>query len=291
MQSLTPLDTHDTRRWLANFSGKFFSLNGCTRLGKTQHFGPLRVQRPFFPEGNDCLHFYLLHPPGGLVGGDSLSIKLDLDAGAHVMMTTPSAGKMYRNISNLSQGQFVQLSVADGAALEYLPQENIIFDGAEGELHTRVDLAGSGVFAGWEITCLGRYESNDPFEAGSLKQSLEVYRDGKPLFLDRLILRAPSALQQGLAGFQDHCVFGTFVISADLMNDETFAESLIEWQEALNGSNGDVTVAMTQKPNVWIARAIGDKAEKVRDAYEALWVKIRPHLLTREACPPRIWRT
>ncbi len=280
----------DPRRWLASFEGEFHRDGEHTRMGRTQHYGPLRVQRPFHPEGPECLHLYLLHPPGGLVGGDRLSIRLGLEPDAHVLLTTPSAGKIYRNITELSQGQDVSLNVADGATLEYLPQENIVFDGAKGELDTRVDLRGSGRFIGWEITCLGRYENDEAFASGELRQSLLISRDGRPLFSDRLHLQAPSRLQQCEAGFKAAWVYGCFVITAEVMGrDATFDDHLIAYQRTCAESG--VELAMTQKDSVWIARARSDKAERLREAFENLWARIRPTILSRPASPPRIWRT
>ncbi len=305
-----------TKRWLAKFTGEFVFADGHTRMGRTQHFGPLRVQRPFYPEGLDCLHLYLLHPPGGLVGGDRLSIALTAEAQSHVLMTTPSAGKVYRNISDLSQGQHVRLSVADGAKLEYLPQENIIFNGADAELTTEVDISGSGLYVGWEITCLGRFESREMFEQGRLVQSLMVRRDGRPLFSDRLCLTAvdrnvepalqaalttPSAdLQKSRAGFQGFSVFGCLVISADVMGEtgeDCLSKKLLELQETVNGQipkksdDGVTQLALTQKPGVFIARILGNKAETARQTFEHVWRLVRPKVMARKACPPRIWRT
>ena len=278
----------ESRRWLALYSGEFFHQDGYTRMGRTQHYGPLRVQRPFFPEGHDVLHLYLLHPPGGLVGGDHLSIAVVGKEQSHVLVTTPSAGKLYRNISDLSQGQQVNIKVEDNAVVEYLPQENIVFNGAHGELHTRVDIDGAGIFMGWEITCLGRPESDEMFEAGSLKQSLLVYKDGKPLFFDRVSLHAPSRLMTGKSGFQDLNLFGTFIITADVDFDYG------EWQEAMNRSLKNKrggTIAITQKPGVLIARILGSHTESMRQAFEALWKELRPLVLRKQACVPRIWLT
>jgi urease accessory protein len=285
------------KRWLAKFSGQFIETDGYTRMGLTQHFGPLRVQRPFYPEGQGCLHLYLLHPPGGLVGGDHLSIDLDVESGAHVLMTTPSAGKIYRNISDLSQGQYVSLRVGDGSILEYLPQENIIFDGADGELSTCVDIYGNGLFVGWEITCLGRHESQDAFETGRLKQSLRINHNNRPLFIENLTLVAPTELQSGRAGFQGKSVFGTFVINADMMiDDEPLQQQLMifqrRWNDEISATvEGHIVVALTQKPGVFVARIMGNKAEWLRRCFEDLWLIIRPELLGRQACVPRIWRT
>jgi urease accessory protein len=288
--ALQPKKEFDAKRWKAKFSGEFVCVNNHTRMGPTQHFGPLRVQRPFYPEGLDCLHLYLLHPPGGLVGGDKLSIELNAGNGAHILMTTPSAGKIYRNISGIKQGQHVDIKVADNAIVEYLPQENIIFNNADAELITQVNIEGSGVYIGWEITCLGRIESDDLFTQGGLQQSLTVYQGGKPLFIDRLSLVAPSKLQTGKAGFQNKIVFGTFIINSDIINPQC-AEQLAEWQQTTNTLIAPSTVAITQKPGVFIARILGDKAERARDTFESLWTLLRPKVINKQACAPRIWRT
>jgi urease accessory protein len=283
-------EVSDGERWLAKFAGQFNGVGGRTYMGKTQHYGPLRVQRPFFPEGEDCLHFYLLHPPGGLVGGDKLSIQLHATESAHLLMTTPSAGKVYRNITGHKQGQFVDIQVDDNAIVEYLPQENIVFNAANGQLNTQVDIYGSGVFIGWEITCLGRYESGDHFEQGQLHQTLMIRHDDRPLFNDRFVLNAPSDLQTGRAGLQEFNVFATFIINRDVMNSK-LEEELAEWQRVINETMAPAMIALTQKPNVFIARMLADKSEQVKNTFEELWTRLRPEVIGKQAMVPRIWRT
>ena len=275
----------DIKQWLAHFSAEFISMDSCTRLGRTSHYGPLRVQRPFFPEGNDLQHLYLLHPPGGLVGGDQLSIDLKLGPKTRVLMTTPSAGKFYRNITAFDQGQHVCLKVGDGASLEWLPMENIIFSGASAHLSTQVELQGDGIFIGWEITCLGRKASEETFSSGSLKQTLTISRDGQLLFKDRLHLKAASRLQTSRAGLQDKSVFGSFVITSDPKFNYG------EFQQTINEKIAPGFIAITQKKNVLIARVLADNGEDARFAFESLWEALRPLVLQRQACPPRIWNT
>ena len=275
----------DIKQWLAHFSAEFISIDSSTRLGRTSHYGPLRVQRPFFPEGNDLQHLYLLHPPGGLVGGDQLSIDLKLGPKTRVLMTTPSAGKFYRNITAFDQGQHVCLKVGDGASLEWLPMENIIFSGASAHLSTQVELQGDGIFIGWEITCLGRKASEETFSSGSLKQTLTISRDGQLLFKDRLHLKAASRLQTSRAGLQDKSVFGSFVITSD--PEFNYGE----FQQTINEKIAPGFIAITQKKNVLIARVLADNGEDARFAFESLWEALRPLVLQRQACPPRIWNT
>lgn len=297
--------------WLATFDANFYAAEGETRLGETAHFGPLRVQRPFFPEGADCLHLYILHPPGGLVGGDVLRVTLHSHPAAHCLITTPSAGKFYRNITSFAQQQSVNITVDDGAVFEYFPQENIIFDGAKAELETTINISGSGLFCGWEISSLGRYESGDALTCGSIKQTMTIFHDHQRVFIDHLSFQAPSRLQVSQAGLQGRWVIATFVINQDLFphgapqgtpqgtpqgaaltsERQSALEALLEWRDDFERRHADIHIVFTQKPGIWIARALGDVVETIRIAFEYLWSILRPLALGRPASPPRIWRT
>ncbi|MGR6872017.1 urease accessory protein UreD [Pseudomonas sp. HK3] len=281
-------------RWRALFRGEFYaastSSNGLhTRMGKTMHFGPLRVQRPFYPEGPELLHMYLLHPPGGLVGGDQLVIQVHAHDQAKVLVTTPSAGKLYRNETELNQVQQVSIQVGADSAVEYLPQENIIFNGAKGELNTKVQVSGDGLFIGWEITCLGRPESDALFTEGKLKQTLAIYQDETLLFIDRFNLDALSGVLSSRVGLQNYSVFATFVINRNI--DSAVMQSLLELQEACNALSHDVLIGITQKKGLIIIRALGQRAEPIRNQFERIWQLLRPSVYGREACTPRIWNT
>jgi urease accessory protein len=132
--------------WLARLNVGFEHRDGRTVLATKEHSGPLTVQRPFYPEGEVC-HLYLLHPPGGIVGGDRLEIRLQVATGAHALVTTPGAAKFYRSAGALAT-QRQSLRVADGGLLEWLPQENILFPGAIMRIETDIALVGDGRFSG-----------------------------------------------------------------------------------------------------------------------------------------------
>lgn len=281
-------------RWRALFRGEFYGAttstgNLQTRMGKTMHFGPLRVQRPFYPEGSELLHMYLLHPPGGLVGGDQLVIQVDAHEQAQVLVTTPSAGKLYRNETELNQVQQVSIKVGDGSAVEYLPQENIIFNGAKGELNTQVTISGDGLFIGWEITCLGRPESEALFTQGKLKQTLAIYLDERLLFIDRFNLDALSGVLTSRVGLQNYSVFATFVINRNI--DASLMNLLLELQADCNEQPQKVLMGITQKDGILIIRALAHRAEPIRHQFERIWQLLRPSVYGREACTPRIWNT
>ena len=274
-----------SERWQAGIDIELTALDGCTRMGRTRHYGPLRIQRPFWPEGKDLTHLYILHPPGGLVAGDELIQTFTVRSDASGLITTPAAGKVYFNGNGRLQIQKTQLKAANNASIEWLPQETIIYNGAVAQLDTVVELEGSGQYAGWEIVCLGRKASGESFKQGNLLQKLKLNRDGLPLFQERFELKASSSTQFSQLGLKAHHVFGTFLVTLDESPDcESLHESLVEkgWHHH---------TALTWRNGVLIIRYLGDSPEQVRTIFTDLWQKIRPEFNGREACMPRIWNT
>lgn len=297
---MQPQELDPNLHWLANYQANLVYLDEKTRLGKTSSFGPLRVQRPFYPEGNVCTHLYLLHPPGGLVAGDYLTIGLHLQPYAQALMTTPSAGKIYNNITERKQFQKVSLVIEDKAVLEWMPQETLVFDGAEGELITQVELQGDAQFIGWDIVCLGRPTSEDWFERGSIKQVLSIKKDGLPLFIERNSICADGDIMKDKAGLAQQAVFGSFIFTN---NDEQIPELNEEQREALEAlaASTEITdadkgwgkglVSVTHKPGLVIVRYLGPCADNAKKVFIKYWQWMRPFINGREACAPRIWNT
>ncbi|MFT6448912.1 MAG: urease accessory protein [Oleispira sp.] len=282
--------------WLANYQAQLAYLDGKTRLGKTSHFGPLRVQRAFYPEGDICAHLYLLHPPGGLVAGDYLTISLHLQPHAQALMTTPSAGKIYNNITERKQFQKVSLKIEEGAVLEWMPQETLVFDGAEGELITEIELHGKAQFMGWDIVCLGRPSSEDWFERGSIRQVISIQQDGQPLFIERNSISADGDIMRDKAGLAQQAVFGSFILTNEANTIPELEEEQREVLEALAALTAETgqakgLVAVTHKPGLVIVRYLGPCADNAKKVFIKYWQWMRPFVNGREACAPRIWNT
>ena len=172
--------------WQATLDLQFQFLGGKTTLASRRHVGPLTVQRPFYPEAETC-HLYLLHPPGGIVGGDELTISATIDADCHTLITMPGASKFYR--SSGAQARLQQtLTLAENSTLEWLPQDAIFFPGANAALSTAFHLAASSTLLAWDLLCLGRPVIGEAFSHGALANRLEVWVDGSPLLIERLSL-------------------------------------------------------------------------------------------------------
>lgn len=266
--------------WAAELHLGFRAAGARTVLAERHRHGPLSVQRPFYPEDGVC-HVYLLHPPGGVVGGDRLDIAAQVDANAHALVTTPGATKFYRSAARRAH-QEQRLNVADGGSLEWLPQENIFFPGADVVLDTRVELHGSARCALWEIQCLGRPAIDEAFSSGRVDSALSLYRDGEPLLLERL--RVDSDARCRLSLLAGRPVTGTLLFS------HAGPEQLDECRALLCDKAGDASGA-TLIDDLLIVRYLGDSAERARRLFTSVWQALRPGTLARPASTPRIWAT
>ncbi|WP_456381095.1 urease accessory protein UreD [Thiolapillus sp.] len=225
----------------------------------------------------------MLHPPGGVVGGDELHIDVRLEAGANVLLTTPGATKFYRSTGALAQ-QVQVLSVADGCTLEWLPQENIFFNQTHSHLCTRILLEEAARFIGWEINCYGRPASKDMFTNGLVRTRLEVVRDGTPLLLDQLLIEDAFALKSP-GSFNGYSCFGTLIATP-------VSPRLLDLVRTLVGARDNrQLVGLSLLDDLLVARCLGHYSESIANTLRSIWAALRPELLEREACHPRIWLT
>lgn len=277
--------------WHASLDLEFANnARGC-RLIRNRHHGPLYVQRPFYPEGSALAHVYLLHPPGGLVSGDRLQTSVRLHDGARVLCTTPGAARLYRaRPDQRLQEQHNFLTLGNGASLEWLPQETIVFPGAHAQLTTRVNLAKDGCFIGWEITSLGLPASGLEFTDGSLHQRFELIIEELPVLIENLLIDARSqSLYHAACGMRSLPVNGIFVAGpfAAAHSNALTAEILSSLYKAVEPA----LCGLTKVGNFLVGRYLGKCSEEARRCFRTFWRFLRPLLLQREAYAPNIWAT
>lgn len=280
MHSSIPANAIKSSDWLAQLHLGFSKIAGKTHLVERQRKGPLAVQRALYPEQDLC-HVYLLHPPGGVAGGDQLHINIDVRKKAAALITTPGATKFYRT-SEAWSSQHQTLTVSDGC-LEWLPQENIFFPGAKTELSTTVQLKGDATFIGWEINCLGRPSVQEIFDHGEALFRFSLFRDGLPLLHERLVIKDQKDLFS-CARLRGHPVIGTLYAT-------TQETGLVESIRSLIPEQHKDELGLTQVDGLFIARYLGDSTESVRTLFCTLWKALRPAVVKRPPCIPRIWHT
>src|SRR5438105_4611120 len=162
-------------RWHARLALAFAHERGRTVLASRAHAGPLRVQKPFYPEGDAVCQVVVVHPPGGIAGGDDLALTLDLAPRAHAQITLPAATKWYRSAGDTAV-QRIEATLAPDSVLEWLPQGAIVFDGARADSTLRFTLTSGARVIAWELVCLGRHAARERFATGRWRQRFEIVR-------------------------------------------------------------------------------------------------------------------
>ncbi|HSB96001.1 MAG TPA: urease accessory protein UreD [Spongiibacteraceae bacterium] len=270
--------------WLARLQLRFAKSQQRTILAAREHSGPLVVQKALYPEGDGICHAVIVHPPGGIAGGDQLQLHVQLDEAAHALLTTPGAGKWYK-ANGLTASQSLRFAIAQDALLEWLPQETILFDAAQVRMRAHIELAGNARYAGWEVVCLGRRAAAEQFKTGRWQQHLEIFRDGEMIWGDYADVCGDDPLLLSPVGMCGRSVVGRLVIAAGITPPDILAQC-----REVTGSNDDL-FAVSALPEIFVATYLGDNAEAVRGYFERLWQVLRPWYANVAAQRPRIWNT
>jgi urease accessory protein len=274
-------------RWPAELHLRFARRNLRTVLVENRHSGPLLVQKTLYPEGGQVCHAVIVHPPGGIAGGDELTIKIDLETNSNVVVMTPAAAKWYK-APHQQCSQQTTIRVAKGSTLDWLPQENIFFNATRARSTFTLQIEPGASAIGWEIGLLGRQESGEKWGEGSLRFVTSIERtDGEPLWVERLRLDASSSLResgQGLSGFN---AFGTLwavgaacraPVAEELAADLPFESEL----------RAGVT---TLPEGILLVRALGHDVEQLRQIMMDCWLWLRPLVHGLPSQPLRLWAT
>ena len=273
--------------WAASLRLRFAQdVAGDTLLAERQHKGPLVVQKPLYPEGRAVCHVILLHPPGGVAGGDSLAVEVGSGVSSHALLTTPGAGKWYKGAGR-SASQTLNFRVAADAVLEWLPQESILFDGAEVHWQTRIELEAGACYMGWEIVCFGRTASGEKFGSGGLRQKTEVFSQGKRLWGEYAVVEGGDEFLASCAGLAGRTVAGTFLLAGYVMSDTL----LSELRAIDQGADPSAMAGITRVGGIVAIRYLGNSSELAKKYFAAVWSLLRPAVTGRKASAPRIWNT
>ncbi len=271
--------------WQGSLRLRFADSDGATQLVHNRVQAPLKVQRPFYPEGPSICHSVILHTAGGIVGGDRLSLDLQLEPNAQVLMTTAAAGKVYRS-RGLEAQQTIQIKIAKGACLEWLPQEAILFNGAIYRQDLQVELAPGATWLGWEITRLGRSARGERFLQGSWRSRTEVWQQDRPLWIDPQWLKGGEAMLNSPHGLAGYPVVGSLVWIGQAVSPDLVAKARTLWTSIEHQGEAGVT----RLSEGMLCRYRGPSTTEVRNWFIDVWHLLRQSFLERSACPPRVWQ-
>ncbi|MDT3669431.1 MAG: urease accessory protein UreD [Aromatoleum sp.] len=274
--------------WRASLTLRFADRDGRTALVERRHFGPLMVQKPLYPEGKVC-HVVMLHPPGGIAGGDELAIDIEVGPGAHATLTTPGANRWYKSLGR-DASQHVRLAVGPGACLDWLPQENIVFRQARPLLDTRLTVAAGGSAIGWDAFVLGRGAAGEYWSEGRLRLRTEVQYAGRMLWIEAAELQADSPLRAAPVGMDGFDVFGT-LWAVGAAASPALAEQIAAMLPCHATLRAGLSCLGPTGEGMLLLRVLGTRIEAVRQLLETVWTALRQPIHRVPAKPLRLWAT
>ena len=274
--------------WRGELTLDYTARQGRT-VGQDRHSGPLRVLQPLYPEGPGICHHVLVHPPGGVVGGDELHINATLAPGTHALLTTPGATRFYRSEGALALQQ-TTLQVAGGARLEWLPLETIVHSGCLAHNRLRAELAPGAEMMGWDTLVLGLAAASQPFVAGWYGQHLEL----PGVWLEKArIAAADHALLHGPLGWAGHTVLATLWFAAGAALAPARRDTLLDAARAAIAGHALAATAGCSAPQsrVVVLRALACGVEPAMQLLTQVRAAWRQAGWGLKAQPPRIWHT
>lgn len=277
------LSGQSLRSWQGSLALEFERQADKTILRRSQVQAPLKVQRPFYPEGEAICHSVMLHTAGGIVGGDRLSFKVQLESNAQALLTTAAATKVYRS-NGLEAQQSTRIQIASGACLEWLPQEAIVFDGARFRQQTKVELAAGATWLGWDIIRLGRSARGERFLSGEWRSRTEVWQAGRLIWIDPQFVQGGGEMLEHLHGLAGFPVIGSLVLIG-----QTISDQMLEKLRSIKPIN-PLQQGITRLPAGMLCRYRGESTAEARHWFIAIWLLLRQEYLSRSSCVPRVWQ-
>ena len=254
-----------------------------------RHDGPLRVLASLYPEGTAVCHNVLVHPPGGVVGGDALEISITVAPGAHALITTPGATRFYRSAGAAAVQQLHATLEAD-ARLEWLPLETIAYSGCIAENRMRFELGPGAEMIGWDLLALGLPASGQPFERGRFTQSVEL--PGR--WLERGVIdSSDQRLLDSPLGWAGQRVLATLWFAAGSALPASRRDALLD--AARDAADGDAlrssAGATAVHDGAVVLRVLAPCVEPAMALLTRAWAAWRQIAWQLAACTPRVWRT
>lgn len=268
-----------------------YTLESGRSVARYLHNGPLRILQSLYPEGDAVCHNVLVHPPSGLVGGDTLDMHVTVGAGAHGLVTTPGATRFYRSDAGLATQQ-VHARVEDGARLEWLPLEAIAYNQCDALNRAVFELAPGAEMMTWDITALGLPAANLPFAQGRFRQHLEIPGPNGPIWLERGTLDATDTrLMYSPLGLAGQRCMGTLVFaSGQAIASERVQTALDAARAAIEESPLRLQAGATHPhPQVIVLRVLAPVVEPAMQLLRPVWAAWRQALWELPGNVPRLW--
>jgi len=272
-------------QWQGILELDYQKIGNSTQLVKAYSQAPLKIQRSFYPEGQEICHSIILHTAGGMVGGDRLSQTINLQPETQVVLTTPAASKIYRS-SGETAHNIINIEVEKQAYLEFVPREIIIFNGAIFSQNLRVNLAADACYLGWEITRFGRTARGEIFNHGQWKSCTEIWQNNCPIWIDRQGFIANEEILNSPHGLGGQPVIASLIWVGQPVSEDIIKTIRQLWEQRETSSQAGVT----QLISGLLCRYRGNSTQEVINWFTDVWQLLRQNYTGKSIVKPRVWQ-
>lgn len=247
-----------------------------TVLAASRCSSPWHLFPPMYLDESGCAFTSLVNPSGGFVAGDQLSIHASLERGAHVVISSPSANRIYRSLGEDAK-QAVSLSVASGAVIEWFPEVTIPFLGSRFLQTIDVTLARGATALIWDSLASGRMARGERWAFASLRNEIRVTTASGDQLLERYEVR-PEQGQAGLVSSYNYVA--SFFVVSDGIDPARWPPLREIMAVILDSLSNDVLGGVTEPPVPGLAvKLVARSAEALVTVQELLWDATRRALL------------
>jgi urease accessory protein len=248
-----------------------------TVLTRSSCTSPWHHFPPSYLDDSGCAYTWLVNPSGGLVGGDHVSVEAQLHAGTHVLMTGPSANRVYRSLSEPAVQQ-VRISVGPDARLEWMPELTIPFAGSRFRQSIHVDLAPGATVVLWDAIASGRVAMGERWAFAAVENEICLRTTLAGSVVERYrVVPGPLPESVGVVGSWDY-VASLFLIGDAVATEvwkslDTAIAAILDERSGLvlGGVSTPAALGLVVK---FVARSAPDLIEM----QEAIWAAVRESL-------------
>jgi urease accessory protein len=205
-------------------------------------------------------------------------------------LTNPGATKFYRAMAQQRASVSQRIDVSARSIVEWLPQQNIHFPGANVDMSTTIDIAHDGKYIGWEINCLGRPANGETFSCGRLHSTTHVRIGGELRLAEQLHVSNEQALSAA-TGMRGLAMQGCMIAAPCSEAQRAVLEQILQSQQQATGREYPYPIGLTLVDEILVVRALGEQTEPLQHLFTRLWAVLRQQWLDKPACIPRIWST
>lgn len=254
-----------------------------TVLTRASCSSPWHYLPPTYQDETGCAYTWLVNPSGGLVGGDELTVRAALQADTHVLITSPSANRVYRSVGEPAR-QDIYLAVGPRARLEWLPELTIPFASARFTQTLHVTLGERAAAVVWDALAAGRIARNERWAFAAVESEIRITTSTGAVVMERFHIE-PETIGASLDAW--NYVASLFII-ADGPDALVWERLAAELRNIVKDKHGRILGGVSEPAaSGVVVKLVARTAQAVADVLDALTSVVRQRLWE---LPPPVFR-